>query len=131
MPKLSIDNYISLLRAGYSAEELNAYNAGGEIPAEPAAPKIVNPEPAAPKIVNPEPAAPKIVNMEPAAQAEPVNSNNESQALVNEMRQLVALMRNVNIRDVTIPTETPPDAAQIAATILAPARANKEDTYHG
>lgn len=121
MPKLSIDNYITLLRAGYSAEELNAYNAGGEIPAEPAAPEIVNPEPA----------APKIVNMEPAAPAEPDNSNNEAQALVNEMRQLVALMRNVNIRDVTIPTETPPDAAQIAATILAPARANKEDTYHG
>ena len=109
MPKLSIDNYINLLKAGYSAEELNAYNAGGEIPEAPAAPEIENPEPAAPNIVNPE----------------PDNSNNEAQALVNEMRQLVALMRNVNIRDVTIPTETPPDAAQIAASILAPAKANK------
>ena len=105
MPKLSIDNYISLMKAGYSAEELNAYNAGGEIPAAPAAPEIVNPEPAAPAAAD--------------------NSNNEAQALVNEMRQLVALMRNVNIRDVTIPTKTPPDAAQIAASILAPARANK------
>lgn len=113
MPKLSIDQYINLMQAGYSAEELNAYNAGGEIPA---APEIANPAPAAP------PAAPEIANPEPAA---PENSPNEAQALVNEMRQLVALMRNANIRDINIPTETPPDAAQIAASILAPARANK------
>lgn len=118
MPKLSIENYINLLQAGYSAEELNAYNAGGDIPAAPAAEPAA--PPAAPEITNPEPAAP-----EPAAPAAPDNSNNEAQALVNEMRQLVALMRNVNIRDVTIPTETPPDAAQVAASILAPAGANK------
>lgn len=118
MPKLSIDQYINLMQAGYSAEELNAYNAGGEIPATPAAPEITNPAPAAPEIAYPEPAA-------PAAPAAPENSPNEAQALVNEMRQLVALMRNANIRDINIPTETPPDAAQVAASILAPARANK------
>ena len=112
MPKLSIDNYINLLNAGYSEEELNAYNAGAALPA-------------APEITNPEPAAPEIANPEPAAHAAPDNSPNEAQALVNEMRQLVALMRNANIRDINIPTETPPDAAQIAASILAPARANK------
>lgn len=116
MPKLSIDQYINLMQAGYSAEELNAYNAGGEIPATPAAPETANPAPAAP------PAAPETANPEPAA---PENSPNEAQALVNEMRQLVALMRNANIRDINIPTETPPDAAQVAASILAPARANK------
>ena len=61
----------------------------------------------------------------PAPAPEPAPEN-ESAALMRDMRELLALMRNNNIRNTTMPTETPTDAAQIMASILAPQKAPKK-----
>lgn len=112
MPRLSIEQYIQLSAAGYSAEELAAYNAD---PNEKSTPV---PDPAQAEHEKP--------NDTPAPTVEHSNdTKGESQSLLDEMRQLVAIMRNSNIRSITMPTDQPPDAAQIAASILAPAKANK------
>ena len=117
MARLPIDLYVNLLREGYTPEEIRNYsNGAGETPN--------NPIPAAPEAPNnPAPAAPEAPNN--PAPAAPETPNNDGAALLAEMRQLVAMMRTANIRDVNMPTETAPDAAQVMATILAP-RANNE-----
>ena len=122
MARLPIDLYVNLLREGYTPDEIRNYsNGAGETPNNPTpAPETPN-NPAAPENPNnPAPSAPETPN-NPA----PETPNNENAALLAEMRQLVAMMRNANIRDINMPTDTAPDAAQVMATILAP-RANNE-----
>lgn len=111
MPRLTIEQYMQLSAAGYSAEEIAVYNTEPNVISQPGADQA--------------PAQPENTNISAPASAENTDEPSEAQALVNEMRQLVAIMRNANIRSITMPTETPPDAAQIAASILAPAKANK------
>lgn len=119
MARLPIDLYVNLLREGYTPEEIRNYSNG-----TPEPPNIISqptPDPAPT-----EPETPNII-LQPTpdpAPTEPENTNNDSAALVTEMRQLVAMMRNANIRDVTMPSESAPDAAQVMATILSPQKNN-------
>lgn len=106
MAKLTVSQYCTMLEHGYTAEELDNYNR-----------EFDNPDPA------PDPAPEPAPAPDPAPEPAP---ENESAALMRDMRELLALMRNSNIRNTTMPTETPTDAAQIMASILAPQNAPKK-----
>lgn len=106
MARLTVSQYCTMLEHGYSAEELDSYNREYDSPSVP-------PEP--------------VPAPEPVPVSEPVPApENESAALMRDMRELLALMRNSNIRNTTMPTETPTDAAQIMASILAPQNSPKK-----
>lgn len=106
MARLTVSQYCTMLEHGYTAEELDNYNR-----------EFDNPNPA------PEPEPAPAPDPTPEHTPEP---ENESAALMRDMRELLALMRNSNIRNTTMPTETPTDAAQIMASILAPQNASKK-----
>lgn len=114
MAKLPINTYVSLLSAGYTPDEIREYSENTNIISNP----VHDPAPAEAEksniISNPgtDPA--------PAEPEKPNNPQNESEQLLSEMRSLLAMMRNNNINNITMPTETAPDPAQVAACILAP-----------
>lgn len=104
MARLTVAQYCAMLEHGYTAEELDVYNREFDTP---------EPTPA------PEPIPAPVPEPEPTPE-------NENVALMRDMRELLALMRNSNIRNTTMPTESPTDAAQIMASILAPQNAPKK-----
>lgn len=135
MAHLTVSQYITMLEAGYSAEELDRYNREQSTSANPniisnsaqdqAAPEnpniISNP---AQDRATPAPEKPNIITNPAQTTAE--NPNEEARQLVAEMHELVALMRNANLRNINMPTDQPPDPARIAASILAPRNNTKE-----
>lgn len=134
MAHLTVSQYLAMLEAGYSAEELDRYNREQSSPEKP---NIISnpaqdPAPAAPENPNiisnnaPDPAAAAPENPNNPASATRENPNDEARNLIAEMHELVALMRNANLRNINMPTDPPPDAAKIAASILAPRNNTKE-----
>ena len=114
MAKLPINTYVSLLSAGYTPEEIREYSENPNIISNPA------PDPAPAEAEKPNIISNPAPDPAPAEAEKPNNPQNESEQLLTEMRSLLAMMRNNNINNITMPTETAPDPAQVAACILAP-----------
>ena len=136
MAHLTVSQYITMLEAGYTAEELDRYNreqstsenpniisnpAQDRAAAAPENPNIIS-NPAQDRAA----AAPENPNISNPAQAATATPNEEARQLVAEMHELVSLMRNANLRNINMPTDPPPDPARIAASILAPRNNTKE-----
>lgn len=119
MGKLPINTYVSLLSAGYTPDEIREYSENTNIISNPA------PDPAPAEAEKPNIISNPAPDPAPAETEKPNIPQNENEQILSEMRSLLAMMRNNNINNITMPTETAPDPAQVAACILAPQNKKK------
>lgn len=113
MTNLKVSEYIQLIRAGYTAEQIEA-EFGAQAPEQPEAPQeqiISQPEEQI-KLEEKPAEAPK---------AEPVQASNPSlDALLAEIKLLRGDIQKSNILTSSADIQTAPTAEQILATLIAP-----------